>query len=51
MYRTILVKYGEISLKGKNRSQFEDILIKNMSHALKGLDYQKDQQGLRAYLH
>lgn len=28
MYRTILVKYGEISLKGKNRSQFEDILIK-----------------------
>lgn len=41
MYRTILVKYGEISLKGKNRSQFEDILIKNMSYALKGLDYQK----------
>lgn len=41
MYQIILVRYGEISLKGRNRSQFEDLLIKNISHALKGLDYQK----------
>src|SRR5690554_2491620 len=39
MYHTILLKYGEISLKGKNRSKFEDILIRNIKYALKDLDY------------
>lgn len=41
MDQIILVKYGEISLKGKNRSQFEDLLIRNISHALKGMDYHR----------
>jgi thiamine biosynthesis protein ThiI len=34
----ILVRMGEISLKGKNRYVFENILIKNMKKALNGLD-------------
>lgn len=30
MKEVILVKYGEIILKGLNRSRFEDLLIKNI---------------------
>ena len=30
MKEIILIKNGELALKGLNRSQFEDILIKNM---------------------
>ena len=37
MKEIILVKNGEIALKGLNRSTFEDILIKNIKTALKGL--------------
>ena len=33
----ILVKYGEIILKGGNRSRFEKILIENMANALKNI--------------
>ena len=32
----ILVRYGEIALKGKNRSQFEQKLHRNLSGAVKG---------------
>lgn len=41
MYQIILIRYGEISLKGRNRSRFEDILISNITHALKDLDYKR----------
>ena len=37
MKEIILVKYGEIILKGLNRSNFEDALIKNMRRRLKNL--------------
>ena len=30
MKEVILVKYGEIILKGLNRSKFEDLLIRNI---------------------
>ena len=33
--KVILLKYGEIVLKGLNRSQFENTLIKNIRHRLK----------------
>lgn len=33
--KVILLKYGEIVLKGLNRSQFENILVKNIRHKLK----------------
>lgn len=37
MKEIILVKTGELILKGLNRSSFEDMLIKNIKHALAGL--------------
>src|SRR5690554_6621563 len=37
MAAVILVRYGEIALKGKNRSFFEKTLLENIKFALKGL--------------
>lgn len=42
----ILIRYGELTLKGKNRSEFERILFNNIQKQLKGLgvsDYHKDR--------
>ncbi|MGB3366295.1 MAG: tRNA uracil 4-sulfurtransferase ThiI [Acidaminobacteraceae bacterium] len=38
MFRTLIVRYGEIALKGDNRSYFEKRLVKNMKAVLKGID-------------
>ena len=35
MQEVIMAKYGEIALKGLNRSTFEDILVKNIKRRLK----------------
>lgn len=35
----ILVRYGEIGLKGKNRSDFEKILARNLKNALSGFEH------------
>ncbi|MGN0688453.1 MAG: tRNA uracil 4-sulfurtransferase ThiI [Oscillospiraceae bacterium] len=37
MKEIVMVKYGEIALKGLNKSTFEDILTKNIKRRLKGL--------------
>lgn len=37
-YTSFLIKYAEIAIKGKNRYVFEDALIKQMRHALKGVE-------------
>ncbi|MGB9663074.1 MAG: tRNA uracil 4-sulfurtransferase ThiI [Moorellaceae bacterium] len=37
MYTSLLVRYGEISLKGKNRSDFEQRLLVNIEQALADL--------------
>lgn len=37
MKEIILVKYGEIALKGLNKSTFEDMLQKNIKRRLKSL--------------
>ncbi|MDP4152693.1 MAG: tRNA uracil 4-sulfurtransferase ThiI [Bacillota bacterium] len=37
MKEILLAKYGEIVLKGLNRSYFESVLIKNVKHALNGI--------------
>ena len=34
MERVLLIRYGEISLKGRNRRQFEDTLRENIVNAL-----------------
>ena len=38
MKKGILIKYGEIVLKGNNRAQFENVLIKDIHIALRGMD-------------
>ena len=38
IYRAFLIKYAEIGLKGKNRYLFEDALVAQIRHALKGVD-------------
>lgn len=35
MFKTFLIKYGEIGIKGKNRHLFEDALVKQIRYALK----------------
>ncbi len=37
MKEVLLIKNGEIALKGLNRATFEDVLIKNIKNALRGL--------------
>ena len=37
MYNILIVKYGEIGVKGKNRYLFENKLIKNIKNMLKPL--------------
>ncbi len=46
MKEIILIKNGELALKGLNRSTFEDILVKNIRKRLKSLgefEYRKEQ--------
>lgn len=35
MYKTFLIKYGEIAIKGKNRYLFEEALVNQIKYALK----------------
>ena len=35
MYDQILIRYGELSLKGKNQKQFLKTLVKNIKHQIK----------------
>ncbi|HEY8389433.1 MAG TPA: tRNA uracil 4-sulfurtransferase ThiI [Clostridia bacterium] len=39
MKKVIIVRYGEIYLKGDNRNYFESLLIQNIDYVLKGCDY------------
>ena len=38
MDKVVVIRIGEIFLKGKNREYFESLLIKNIRNALKGVD-------------
>lgn len=38
VYKTFLIKYGEIGIKGKNRYLFEEALAKQIRHALKPVE-------------
>lgn len=38
IFKTFLIKYGEIGIKGKNRHLFEDALVRQICHALKKVD-------------
>lgn len=45
MYSLVIARMGEISLKGKNRSDFEKKLLENMKRAVKGLGNVKITRG------
>lgn len=38
MYKSFLIKYGEIAIKGKNRYLFEEALVNQIRYALKSVD-------------
>lgn len=38
MYKSFLIKYAEIAIKGKNRYLFEDALVSQINHALKKVE-------------
>ena len=51
-FKSFLIKYGEIGIKGKNRYLFEDALVKQIRHALKNVEGEflvRKEQG-RIYL-
>lgn len=39
MYPLLLVRYGELSLKGRNRKTFEDLLLNNIRSSLAGIPH------------
>lgn len=53
-YDHILIRYGELSLKGKNRNSFIKRLLANVKQALKSfekLEFQKTHDRMYIYLH
>lgn len=44
MQRCVVLKFGELALKGRNRGRFEDTLIRNLSRAAADLDEIKIQR-------
>ena len=39
MEKGLLIKYGEIAIKGNNRCQFENVLIMNIAAAVRGVGF------------
>lgn len=50
-YKSFLIKYAEIGVKGKNRYLFEDALVTNIRHSLKRIDgdFQVTKESGRIY--
>ena len=52
MYKALLVRFGEISLKGKNRSFFVNKLVENIENALRETgNFQIEKSYGRIYLY
>ncbi|MDR0696734.1 MAG: tRNA 4-thiouridine(8) synthase ThiI [Christensenellaceae bacterium] len=49
-YDVIVIRYGELFLKGANKSWFESVLAKNIKFALKGHKYDFQRARSRAYI-
>jgi hypothetical protein len=52
VFKTFLLKYGEIGIKGKNRGQFEDALVTQVRHALSKVEgeYEVSKEQGRIYV-
>lgn len=49
--KLLLLKYGEIALKGRNRRFFENHLLDNIRKRLEGRDYKLEMEMGRIYVH
>lgn len=50
MEHVVIIRYGEIFLKGNNRAFFEKMLVTNLKKSLKGIDYQFSKSQNRNYI-
>lgn len=50
-YEFILIRYGELALKGRNRKRFEQQLAANIKRKMKGLNVKIERTYGRMYLH
>ena len=52
-YKTLMVKYGEIGVKGKNKYVFEDALLKQMRIALNHVEgeFKLSKEAGRVYMY
>ncbi len=50
MERAILIRYGELFLKGKNKNFFEKTLINNIKNNLRNFDFQLNRTSGRYYI-
>ena len=51
MEKLILLRYGELHLKGRNRGWFERVLIENIKTALSGLEYKFERTQGRYFIY
>ena len=51
MYNQILVRFGDLTLKGKNQNFFLKSLFKLMKLKMEGLNVEIDYQHDRIYIH
>ena len=45
-FKSFLIKYAEIGVKGKNRFLFEDALVSQINLSLKNIDVQRSGKNL-----
>jgi len=50
MYPLLLIRYGELSLKGKNRRVFENILLENIRKNLESVEHGPLPRPLAAFI-
>ena len=50
MEKVIIIRFGEIFLKGKNRDYFESLLIKNIKHSLSEFQYEFNRSQGRYFI-
>lgn len=50
MEKVIVIRYGEIFLKGKNKKYFENLLVKNIENSLNGIKYKFTKSQSRNFI-
>ena len=50
MQRVIVIRFGELFLKGKNRDYFESMLVRNIKGALSGVEHRFERSQGRYFV-